>query len=88
MSAKVTLIPKTTFANFLQLQPVLKVLIDNQRITKSQYAGVISLCSGVYPCTISLAQRTPKEMLYVSVNDQDYRISNRAKTKLVTKNDK
>lgn len=82
MSAKTTLIPKTTFSNFAQMQPLLKLLIEHQRITKSQYAGVISLCSGAYPCTLEIAQRTPKEMLYINVNGQNYTISNRAKTLL------
>jgi hypothetical protein len=82
MSAKTTLIPKTTFSNFPQMQPLLKLLIEHQKITKSQYGAIVSVCSGAYPCTIEIAQRTPKELIYVTVNDVNYTISNRALTLL------
>ena len=86
MPAKTILIPKATFLSFADLSPVLAQLILTGKITKSQYAGIISLCSGAYPCDVEIAQRTPKEIIYISVNGESYTINNRAKTKLLTKN--
>jgi len=79
MPQKYTLIPKTTFPSFKELEMPLALLIHHQKITKSQYAGIISLCSGAYPCELSIEQRTPKELIYICVNGQNYTINNRAK---------
>ena len=80
MPSKYSLIPKTTFLSFKELETPLALLIHHQKITKSQYAAVIALCSGAYPCDLSIEQRTPKELIYISVNGQKYTINNRAKT--------
>lgn len=79
MPQKYTLIQKTTFLSFKELETPLALLIHRQKITKSQYAAIISLCSGAYPCDVSIEQRTPKELIYVAVNDQKYTINNRAR---------
>jgi hypothetical protein len=82
MPAITNLVPKTIFNSFSNLEPILALLIVHQKITKSQYAAVISLCSGAYPLSLEIAQRTPKELIYVGVNNQNYTVNNRAKIKL------
>ena len=79
MPVKYTLLPGTTFSNPNQLDSVICLLLTHGKITRTQYATIHKICANSYPVTLEIAQRMPKQMLYITKNGEQCQINNRSK---------
>lgn len=79
MPSKYILLPGATFTDPNSLDSVLCLLLTHGKITKTQYATIHKICANSYPVTLEIAQRMPKQMLYITKNGEQYQLNNRAK---------
>ena len=79
MPAKYNLLPGATFLAPTQLDTALSLLLTHGKLTRTQYATIHQICANSYPVTLEIAQRMPKQMLYMTKNGEEYQINNRSK---------
>lgn len=79
MSAKQTLMPAIDCPHVDYLESALAIYQVRGMITKNQARSIILACRHALPAKVQLDQRTPKGVVYVSLNDKPHsEISTRA----------
>ena len=69
MASMNELLPRSTLPDEPALRSWISDALANRAITRSQWEAVIAAFTPLLPATLSLAQRTPKGVLYVHAFD-------------------
>lgn len=81
MPLKQPLMPAIHCSSVDYLESALAIYQVRGAITRSQSISILQVCRYEFPARIALEQRTPKGVVYVSVNGQPHsEVNTRAKT--------
>jgi len=72
MPTKQTLMPSITCPTGGYLESALAIYQVRGHISKNQARAILTACAHNLPASVSLAQRTPKGVVYVNLNDQPH----------------